>query len=591
MLKLLSRSIRDFRAAYPKLLLFEFLFMLLTSVIIIPIITLIFNRILTVIGSGSLMNEDIVELGLNWQGMLGIIAIGVIASFAVFIELCVLVILVQQRYFGNRVAIIDALLTALRQTPRLLGFGTVQLLVLLLVLIPFVDSPMSESFYALFNVPIFLERNVLHLSLIMSIVYIVILATAIYLVLRWVFVLHYIVLEGKTIGAAIRSSLVLTRGKQSRVLISLFLINALVIGTGFGALSSLSFLPYWINHDVLKAFTEHYSLTLSTMLTYMLTLAIMPLNIIVLTRLFYVFRREQGQAPLDHLQLIRSFLGRWENKLTSTLNRYTRRRMLFAVLAIVYVSLVLFVGLKASSHLVYAKWSVLISAHRGGDIADAPENSLPIILSSIDKGIQSVEIDVQLTKDGVAVLNHDATLNRAAGVKSRVTDLTYAQVSKLTIGYDAEGAPVPIATLEEVLAEAKGQIKLLLDLKPTGSSGPLVQEVVRLVHAYEMEEEVYIQSFDSNTLRQIRQLSPEIRIGQIMYFAVGNLSSLDVDFYTIEQVMVTQQLVDRAHDAGREVWVWTVNGRHNLKEMLKFEIDGIITDTPELAQSMIGVDL
>ncbi|GMK37726.1 glycerophosphoryl diester phosphodiesterase [Paenibacillus sp. CCS19] len=591
MLKLLSRSIRDFRAAYPKLLFFEYLYMLLTSVIIIPIITLIFNRVLTVIGSGSLMNEELAKLGLNWQGMLGLIAIGLIASFAVFIELCVLVVLIQQRYWGKRVAIADALLTALRQTPRLLGFGTVQLLVLLLVLIPFVDSPMSESFYALFNVPVFLERNVLHLSLVMSIVYVIILAAAVYLVLRWVFVLHYIVLEGRTVGNAIRSSQALTRGKQLRVLLSLFLINVLVIGTGFAVLSSLSFLPYWLNHNVLKAFTEHYSLTLTTMLTYMLTLAIMPLNIIVLTRLFYVFKWERGQAPHDHLQLYRSFLGRWENRLADLVGRFTRKRTLFALLGIVYVSLILFVGVKASSHLVYAKWSVLISAHRGGDIANGPENSMPVILSSIDKGIQSIEIDVQLTKDGVAVLNHDATLQRMAGVKSRVADLTYAQISKLTIGQDADGLPIPIATLDEVLDVAQGQIKLLIDLKPTGPSKPLVQEVVRLVHDYEMEEDVYIQSFDSSTLRQIRQLAPEIHIGQIMYFAVGNLSSLDVDFYTVEQVMVTKQLVDQAHAAGREVWVWTVNGRHNLKEMLKFEIDGIITDTPETAQSMVGIDL
>jgi len=591
MLKLLSRSIRDFRAAYPKLLLFEYIYMLLTSVIIVPIITLIFNRVLTVIGSGSLMNEDIVQLGLNWKGMLGLIAIGLIASFAVFIELCVLVVLIQQRLWGKRVAIADAVLTALHQTPRLLGFGTVQLFVLLLILIPFVDSPMSESFYALFNVPVFLERNVMQLSLIMSVVYMVILAAAIYLVLRWIFVLHYIVLEGRTIGNAIRSSQELTRGKQSRVLVPLFLINVLFVGTGFAALSSLSFLPQWLNLNVLKAFTDHYSLTLTTVLTYMLTLAIMPLNIIVLTRLFYVFKWERGQAPQDHLKLHSSFLGQWEHRLVSIIKRLTRRRALFAVAAVVYVSLMLFVGLKASSHLVYAKWSVLISAHRGGDIMNGPENSMPVILSSIDKGIQSIEIDVQLTKDGVAVLNHDATLYRVAGVNKRVADLTYEQVSKLTIGYDADGLPIPIATLDEVLNVAQGQIKLLIDLKPTGPSGPLVQEVVRSVHDYGMEQDVYIQSFDSSTLRQIRQLDPEIRIGQIMYFAVGNLSSLDVDFYTVEQVMVTKQLVDRAHAAGREVWVWTVNGRHNLKEMLKFEIDGIITDTPETAQSMIGIDL
>ncbi len=590
MIKLLSRSIRDFRAASPRLLLFEYLFMLLTSVLIIPIITLIFNRIMRIVGSGSLMNDDIFRLGLNWESMLGFTAIGLVASFAVFIELCVLVILVQQRYFGKKIAIADALLTALRQAPRLFGFGAVQLLVLLLVLIPFVDSPMSESFYALFNVPIFLERSVLRPSLLMTIVYALILVAAVYLVLRWIFVLHYIVLESKTIGAAIRSSLELTRGRRTNVLASLFLINALVIGLGFAALWSLSFLPNWLNRNVLKAFTEHYSLTLSTMLTYMLTLTIMPINIIVLTRLFYLFERDRGRMPRDRLKLFRSFLGRLEDRLAGVVSRFPRKRALIASLAVVYVCMALFVGLKASGNLVYAKWNVLISAHRG-DTEQAPENSLPAVRSAIDKGIQSVEIDVQLTKDGVAVLNHDATLRRMTGSNSRVSDLTYEQVGKLAIGRDAEGEPIPVPTLEETMAEAKGRIKLLLDLKPHGPSGPLVREVIRLIQDNEMEKDVFIQSFDSGMLRQIRALAPDIRIGQIMYFAVGDLSSLDVDFYTVEQVMVTKQLVSRAHAAGREVWVWTVNGKHNLKEMLKFQIDGLITDTPGLAQTMIGLDL
>jgi len=51
--------------------------------------------------------------------------------------------------------------------------------------------------------------------------------------------------------------------------------------------------------------------------------------------------------------------------------------------------------------------------------------------------------------------------------------------------------------------------------------------------------------------------------------------------------MLTKQLVERAHAAGREVWVWTVNNKRNMKEVLKFKIDGLITDYPVLAQSMV----
>ncbi|MFD0590168.1 glycerophosphoryl diester phosphodiesterase membrane domain-containing protein [Paenibacillus sp. GCM10027627] len=590
MFKLLGRSIHDFRASYPKLLLFEYFYMLLTSVVIIPVITYIFNRILTVVGSGSLLNAEVYRLGLSYQGVAGLMMIGLVASFALFIELCVLIILVQQRYFGKEIAISDALMTTLRQTPRLFGFGIIQLFVFLLVLIPFIESPLSASFYALFNFPIFLQNKVLDASVTMTIVYIGLVVLLLYLVLRWIFVLHFIVLEKKTITEAVRSSLTLTRGRRLQLFFWLFLFNAFAVGIGLLAISLLSYLPAWLNINVLKAFTEHYSMTLSTILTYMLALLIMPINIIFLTRLFYAFRFDKGVKPQDRLQIYESKLGRMEKRIVLYFKERKRKRLVFVTIAAVYFGLALTVGFKANDSLVYAKWSVLISAHRG--VADvAPENSLPSITAAIEKGIQSVELDVQLTKDGVAVLHHDYHLKRMAGVSKRVSELTYDEVSELVIGEDMQLEPVRIPMLSEALAEAQGRIKVLIDLKPYGPGDELVREVVELIQAFDMEQDVYIQSFDSDSLRQIREIAPDIKIGQILYFALGDLTALDVDFYTIEQVMLTETLVEQAHAAGREVWVWTVNSRKNMKEVLKFRIDGMITDYPERAQSMIELNL
>lgn len=590
MLKLLGRSIRDFRAAYQKLLLFEYLYMLITSFVIIPVITFIFNRVLTVVGSGTLLNSEVYQIGSTYEGVLGLIMIGLVASFALFIELSVLVIMVQQRYFGKNIAISDALFTTLRQTPRLLGFGIVQLLFFLLILIPFIESPLSESFYALFNVPIFLESRVLNASVTMTMVYILLLLILLYTVLRWIFVLHFIMLEGKSITEAIRSSLLLTSGRRLQLFLMLFLVNALVIGAGFGTLSLLSALPSWLDINILMAFTNHYSLTLSTILTYMFALLLMPVNIIFLTRLFYYFGHNKGVKAIDRLDIRPSLLGRWENRIAVLLKNQKRTRLMYVAAAAIYLGLAIFVGLRSNESLVYAKWSVLISAHRG-DAEAAPENSLPSITSAIEKGFQSVELDVQLTRDGVAVLHHDYNLKRMAGVQERVSDLTYDELRLLTIGQDAEMTNIPIPMLSEALAEAKGRIKLLLDLKPYGPSEELVQEVVGLVKQFEMEEDVYIQSFDSYTLMHIRTLAPDIKIGQILYIALGNLSDLDVDFYTIEKVMLTKTLVDQAHADGREVWVWTVNSERNLKEVLKFQIDGIVTDYPLLAQSIVELNL
>ncbi|MGG6312792.1 glycerophosphoryl diester phosphodiesterase membrane domain-containing protein [Paenibacillus macerans] len=590
MLKLLGRSIRDFRKFSAKLLLFQLMYMLVTSVVVIPIITFLFNRILRVIGSGSLLNGEVYRIGLSYKGVAGLLIIGLVASFTLLIELFALIVLVQQQYFGKEITIADAVLTALRKIPRLLGFGVFQLMLLLLLLIPFVDSPLSASFYALFNVPIFLNNQVLDASYTMTVAYVLLLAGVLYTLLRWIFVLHCIVLEDLTLRQAVRSSHVLTQGRRWRLFGSLLLFNAVILAATSAAVSALGRIPSWLDMDVLALVSQHYSLMFSTLLTYLLELLLLPINMFVLTRLYYALSRLKGIRARDQLNVSRSRVGRFENLVGAWWKGVKRKGVLYVSIAAAYIALSAFIGLRINDSLVYAKWNVQIAAHRG-DTANAPENSLLSIVSAIDKGIQVAEVDVQLTKDGVAVLNHDPDLRRLTGSRARVADLTFAELQQLSIGMDENGYPLHIPTLYNVLSESQGRIKLLLDLKPNGSGEALADEVVRLVKEAGIEEEVRIQSFDGDALRRIRELAPDIKIGRILYFALGDLSKLDVDFFTIGQVMLTDQFVNRAHADGREVWVWTVNARRDMKEVLKFRIDGMITDYPETAQSMVEVDL
>ncbi|MDQ8734730.1 glycerophosphodiester phosphodiesterase [Paenibacillus sp. LHD-38] len=593
MLQRLGRSIRDFRDTYKKHLIFEYLFMLLTSFVIIPIISFIFNRIIRVVGSGSVLNGEFYKIGLSYAGVAGLIAICFVAMLVLFIEFGVVITIAQQHYFGKNVLIADAVLTTLRQTPKLFGFGIIQLLFFLLFLVPFIDSPLSSSLFAQFNVPIFFNSRIMSSSAAMLVLYGFLLLGGLYLVLRWIFVLHYIMIENKSIRAAIKSSLVLTKGKRLSIFINLFLLNALVFALGFMTISAVAYLPSWLDNNILKVVTDQYSLTLSTVLTYMFTLLLVPVNIIYLTRLYYHFNRSPGVKPFDQLQLHKSrWFGPLEKRLYAYVEGRTRTRILYVSIAAVYLALALTVSYAANDNLVYVKWSVLLSAHRG-DSLEAPENSLAAVRSSVEQGIDAVEIDVQLTKDGVAVLHHDYNLQRMAGVPKRVNELTYDEVARLNIGNRGGGLDESeqIPMLAEVLAEVQAKAKLIVDLKPYGPGEELAKEVVALIEQFDMVQDCYIQSFDRQTLQQIRQLNPDIRIGQILYFAVGDLSLLDVDFYTIEQVMLTETFVERAHKKGREVWVWTVNSERNLKEVLKFEIDGIITDFPARAHNMVELDL
>lgn len=593
MLQLFGRSIRDFRASYKKHLLFEYLFMLLTSFVFVPIMSYMFNRIIRMVGSGFVLNDEVYKVGLSYTGIIGLIAISLAAVIVLFIEFGVIITIAQKNYFGKEVLISDAVVTTLRKTPKIFGFGIIQLLFFLLFLVPFIDSPLSSSFYAFFNVPIFFNTRILDTSVSRLALYAIAFLAAVYTILRWIFVLHYIIIEGKSIRAAIKSSLSLTKGKRLSIFVNLFLLNTFIVSLGFVTLSSVAYFPSWLDINVLKAISDHHSLTITTVLTYMFTLLLVPVNIIFLTRLFYHFNQKRGVLPEDMLRIYRSrWVGRLEERVGAIFKHKTNKRVLYSMIVTVYLVLALLVSYAASDNLVYVKWNVLLSSHRG-DTREAPENSLRAVRAAIENGVDAVEIDAQLTKDGVVVLHHDYNLRRMAGLQMRVKDLTFDELTMVNIGsrLNKTVEPERIPMLAEALYEAKGKAKLIIDLKSYGPGEELAGKVVELIEDFDMVEECYIQSLDRESLKQVRQLNPEIKIGQIVYFAIGDLSLLDVDYYTVEQAILTPQLIERAHKNGREVWVWTVNSERNLKEVLKYDIDGIITDYPARAQNMVELNL
>ncbi len=107
---------------------------------------------------------------------------------------------------------------------------------------------------------------------------------------------------------------------------------------------------------------------------------------------------------------------------------------------------------------------VTVVAHRG-DWRQSPENSLAAFQSCIDMGVDMIEIDVRKTSDGVLVVMHDATLDRCSNGKGKISDHTYAEISKLQLKaqHGAWYTRHKVPTLEEVLNLCKGKILINID--------------------------------------------------------------------------------------------------------------------------------
>ena len=230
-----------------------------------------------------------------------------------------------------------------------------------------------------------------------------------------------------------------------------------------------------------------------------------------------------------------------------------------------------------------------ITAHRGSS-RTAPENTIPAIEAAVEEMADSVEIDVQMTADGVVVLGHDASLKRVAGVNRSIASMTFEELEKLDVGswFSSEFAGTRIPSLSEVLELCSQKTSLNIEIKYVGKNSELPEKTAEMVREYGMENQCVITSTNLSYLKRVKEALPEIRTGYIISAAYGNFySSEDVDFISIRSGFVTSALMQNAHEQGKAVYAWTVNTKSELERLTLLGVDGIITDRPVLAREIV----
>lgn len=148
-------------------------------------------------------------------------------------------------------------------------------------------------------------------------------------------------------------------------------------------------------------------------------------------------------------------------------------------------------------------------AHRGLHNANIPENSMPAFSAACDSGY-GIELDIQLSSDGRVVVFHDETLLRMCGIDKKVSDLTYEELSKLTLNNSSERIPL----LEEVLFLVDGKVPLLIELKGTDKNTSLCDRAFELLDLY--GGAFCIESFNPLLIGYVKRKRPEYKRGQLV---------------------------------------------------------------------------
>lgn len=236
---------------------------------------------------------------------------------------------------------------------------------------------------------------------------------------------------------------------------------------------------------------------------------------------------------------------------------------------------------------------LIVTGHRGG-AGYGNENTISCISRSLDKGVESLEIDVHLTSDSRIVVCHDERVDRTTNGKGKISEMTFEQLRALRI-VDKNGnvTDETIPELCEILELIDGKSHLLLEIKNKADRvGPLEQAVVDELARFNTHNWVTIQSFGDKTLEAIHQMDPSLRLEKLLFFRViglpiifdGEFSYFSFKKYNYVESMnffyksVSKSLVKKMHDNNMRVRVWTIN---ELSKMPKSGVDGIITDYPD----------
>lgn len=232
---------------------------------------------------------------------------------------------------------------------------------------------------------------------------------------------------------------------------------------------------------------------------------------------------------------------------------------------------------------------VEVIAHRGAAGAK-PENTMAAIQEAMRVNADWVEIDVQETADGEVVVMHDSDFMKLAGNPLNIWDATMDDLADIDIGswFDPAYADERAPLLSDVLRAAKDKSGVVIELKYYGYDDMLEQRVVDIVEAEGMVEQVKIMSLKYGAVEKMRKLRPDWDIGLLASASLGQMWDLDADFLAVNSATTSHRLVRESHAVGKQVYVWTVNDPLSMSAMISLGVDGLITDEPELARTVLS---
>ncbi|MFF3732441.1 glycerophosphodiester phosphodiesterase [Streptomyces sp. NPDC002476] len=222
--------------------------------------------------------------------------------------------------------------------------------------------------------------------------------------------------------------------------------------------------------------------------------------------------------------------------------------------------------------------SFLTIGHRGV-MGVEPENTLRSFVHAERAGMDAIELDLHLSKDGALAVMHDADVDRTTDGRGPIAEKTLAELRELDAG---QGERVPV--FEEVLDAVRSPLQA--EIKDAAAARALAEVMLRRG----LVERVEVSSFHDGAVAEIARLVPGVRTVLIASRrqddAVERAKAVGAATLALNIRRLTLEMVERAHAEGLKVIGWVVNTQDHLRLVRALRLDGATTDHPEIRRAV-----
>lgn len=233
-------------------------------------------------------------------------------------------------------------------------------------------------------------------------------------------------------------------------------------------------------------------------------------------------------------------------------------------------------------------------AHRGFS-GKYPENTMLAFQKALEAGADGIELDVQLTRDGEAVIIHDESVDRTTDACGRVRDFTLAELRGLDASYSYQGEGVhPVPALEEYFAWVKDtHLVTNVELKNGVYPYPGIEKKVwQLIQKYGLEKKIIISSFNHGSVLEMQKLAPALKYGfleESWLLAPGAyVAAAGVECYHPYYGSLTEATVAEVKSHHLQINTFTVNDEASVRKMRELGIDIVISNFPDMVKKVLA---